>query len=383
MSSRKPIYLDYNATTPCAPEVVQAMLPFFSEDCANPASPHIMGREAASAVEIARGRIAHLIDCDPDEVVFSSGATESNNIVLLGVAYRHPARMKIVISAIEHKSVLEPGSWLAERGFTVVTLPVNGRGIVDLDAALSVIDDGTLLVSVQGANNETGSIQPLAEIAQIAHSHGVLMHSDLAQMLGKVPVSVRSLGVDCASFSGHKAYGPKGSGFLFAEKCWCLPKLGPICLGGGQENNLRPGTLNVPAIVGLGEACRLAARDLATEMVRISGLRNLLESRILGKVPGARVNGSIQSRLPGTTSLTFKGIAADLLIARLPRICVSNGAACSSGALAPSHVLLAMGLSRDDAESTVRISLGRFTTLEHVQEAAYAITEEALKLLSE
>ena len=382
MAKVKPIYLDYNATTPCAAEVIEAMLPFFSGDFGNPASPHAMGRVAAEAVEAARVRVAALVECAPDEIIFTSGATESNNIVLLGIVSQPRTRRKIAISAVEHKSVLEPCARLAQRGFAVITLPVDGHGIVDLDEASRLIDDDTLLVSVQGANNETGTVQPVTEIARIAHTHGALMHSDCAQMLGKVPVSVFDLGVDYASFSGHKVYGPKGIGFLFFGGGRCRSQLDSICFGGGQETGLRPGTLNVPGIVGFGEACRLARERLPKDMHGIDALRHRFELAITQALPSAHINGSEVDRLPGTTSLTLPGLPASMLIANVPHLCIGEGSACSSGAPEPSHVLLAMGLSREDAESTVRFSLGRGNSVVDVDEAACSVERETKRLLS-
>lgn len=356
-------YLDYNATTPCADEVVAAMLPFFTGEFGNPGSPHAMGRWAAAAVETARDTLADLAGCLSEDLVFTSGATESNNLALLGVARRTDERTKIVISSVEHKSVLGPADWLEEQGFQVIRLPVKPDGVVDLAAADQMIDEETLLVSVQHANNETGVIQPVAEIARTAHRRGALMHSDCAQTLGKIPVDVVELEVDYASFSAHKMYGPKGIGALFISAGTPKSLIGPICYGGGQEMGLRPGTLNVPAIVGFGAACQLASEELPEVMMRIGGLRDWVEERVLDEISASRINGSDADRLPGCTSISVPGIPASAVIARMSNVCISDGSACTFGALTASHVLLAMGLSAGLADSTLRIGLGRSTSV--------------------
>jgi cysteine desulfurase len=371
----KTIYLDNNATTRCAPEVVDAMLPFFDADYGNAASPHLLGRRAAKAVAIARGQIADCLACDANEVIFTGGATEANNLVLLGASRHAGSRRKIVTSAIEHKSVLEPLSLLAQQGFAVVHLPVNSEGIVDLGAAENAIDDDTLLVSVQAANNEVGILQPIPEIARVAHEHGAALHCDAAQLLGKVSLSVRQLGADLFSFSSHKAYGPKGVGFLVACGSLGAKNLLPVFLGGGQEGGLRPGTLNVPGIVGTGVACQLCRDLINEEQARVTALRNDLEKRLREKLPFVVFACSSGSRLPGTTSMLVPGIPADLLVSRAPEVCMSVGSACSSGALAPSHVLLALGYSRDDARTAVRLSVGRYNTEEEMDAAATIVAE--------
>lgn len=368
-------YLDNNSTTQCAPEVVEAMLPFFAGKHGNAASPHVFGREAARAVARAREQVAECVDCDPAEIYFTSCATEANNLAILGLARRPGARCKIVTSAIEHKSVLGPCESLVERGYEVTVVPVSKGGIIDLDAARAAIDDRTLMVTVQGANNEVGTLQPIRALAEIAHERGAVMHCDAAQLLGKIPVSVASLGADLVSFSSHKAYGPKGIGFLVSRGRVGGVPLSPIQFGGGQENGMRPGTVNVPGAVGAGESCRLCQSRAADDARRVQELRSLLEVLICRAVPGARVLAADSPRLPGTSSVLFPGVAGDLLVARTPSVCMGLGSACTSGAVAPSHVLLALGLSSDEARATVRLSLGRYTSRCEVEQAVDAIGE--------
>ena len=373
MTCESPIYLDCNATTPCAPEVVAAMLPFLESDFGNPSSLHVMGRKAAQAVAVARDAVAASIACESEEVLFTGGATESNNIILLGLAQRESTRNRIVLTAIEHKSVWEPCKWLAERGFDVAQIPVSSEGVADICAAEQLIDSHTLLVSIQGANNEIGTIQPVSEVAEIAHRRGALVHSDATQMLGKVPVSVDGLGVDFASFSGHKLYGPKGVGALFVRRRRAIR---PVYRGGGQESDIRPGTLNVPAIVGLGEACRLAVTCVSNDVRRIVELRGVFERQFVRQRATAYVVGGEAKRLPGTSSICVPGVPADILISRLRGLCIGTGSACTSGAVSPSHVLLASGVSREDASCVIRVSIGRYTGEREVQLALEQINAE-------
>jgi cysteine desulfurase len=318
-------------------------------------------------VSKAREQVAAFIGCDPAELYFTSGATESNNIALLGVAAQCEHRKKIVTTAVEHKSVLGPCERLAEIGFEVVVLPVTQGGVVDLATAQEMIDDNTLLVSVQGANSEIGTLQPVRQIAEMAHAHNVLMHCDATQMLGKVPFTVAELGVDAASFSAHKVYGPKGIGVLFVRSGYPRTRVTPVMFGGGHEGSLRPGTLNAPGIVGFGEACKIAQNSLAGDMEYIRGLRDTLELGLSTRIRGTCLNGDRAARVPGTTSISIDGVPADLLIARVPQVCMSAGSACTTGAVSPSHVLLACGRSRDQAACTVRLSVGRYNTQRDVQ----------------
>jgi cysteine desulfurase len=368
------IYLDYNATTPCDPQVIEAMLPYFGEIYGNPANGyHILGRVAHQAVEEAREQVAELVNARAEEIVFTAGATESNNLAILGLARasKGTGRGRIVTAAVEHKAVLAPCEELAKEGFEIVVLPAEADGWVSLAAAQEAINDRTLLVSVQAANNEIGTIQPVAEIAQLAHKHGAIMHTDAAQAVGKIPIDVQALGVDMLSMSAHKFYGPKGIGALFMRSG--VRYLTPLAFGGGQERGLRPGTSNVPAVVGFGAASRLCQRLLPMEGQRIVELRDRLESRLISGIPGLTINGRHGLRLPNTSSLTFPGIEADALIFNLPELMLGTGSACTSGAVEPSHVLQAIGLDRAAASATVRASLGRFTTEPEVDNASELI----------
>jgi cysteine desulfurase len=358
------IYLDNNATTPCDPRVVNKMLPFFTEIYGNPANGlHKQGRLAAKAVDEAREQVANLIGARPKEIIFTSGATESDNLAILGIAriHRGEKRNRIVTSAVEHKAVLLAGKKLQEEGFDVIFLPVDQEGRVLLDAAQQVINENTILVSIQGANNEIGTIQPVSRIAGLAHSKGAIVHCDAAQAVGKIPVNIDEWGVDLLSMSAHKLYGPKGIGALFIRGGSNALQMEPIWYGGGQENGLRSGTMNVPSIVGFGEACNICISDLSIESGRIQGMRDSLESELQSRIKDMRINGVHAARIPNTSSITFLGIDADALILNTPEIMMGTGSACTSGAIEPSHVLTAIGCSRDDASSTVRISLGRFT----------------------
>jgi cysteine desulfurase len=362
--------------------VLEVMLPFFLETYANPSSTvHQAGREAAMAVEKAREQVAGLIDCRPGEILFTSGATESNNLALLGAVHAAPAgRNRILAGAIEHKSVLEPCRLLGGRGFEFATIPVHHDGQLDLAALVDFVDEHTAVVSVQAANNEIGTLQPLAEVAQIAHRVGAVVHCDAAQAPGRIPIDVRESDVDLLSVSGHKCYGPKGVGALYVKGGMRTAPLAPIMTGGGQEHGLRPGTLNVPGIVGFGRAAELAIEDLAVESRRVSRLRDELESFVMSRFPGAHRNGAECRRLAGNSSLTFPGVEADALVVQLTDVVISTGSACTSGAPEPSHVLTAIGLSREEASGTVRLGLGRFTLETDVEYAARRLVEVALRV---
>lgn len=377
------IYLDYNATTPCDPRVVARMRPYFDELFANPANGyHRWGRLAARAVEDARGQIGALINAAPKDIVFTAGATESNNLAILGLARmaRNSGRRRIVTTAVEHKAVLLPCKRLAEEGFDVVILPVDEHGCVRLDAAQAAINDETLLVSVQAANNEIGTIQPVAEIAEIAHAHGALVHCDAAQAVGKIPVDVDHLGVDLLSASAHKLYGPKGIGCLYVRGGTRSIALEPLLYGGGQEHGLRSGTTNVPGAVGFGEACAIAQTELSQEMARLQSLRDAIEAALQAEIPMLRINGYGAARLPNTSSLTFPGVDADALLLNLPGLVLGTGSACTSGALEPSHVLTAIGISRELASATIRLSLGHFLAQADLQRVVSQIVTTAKRL---
>ncbi len=376
------IYLDHHATTPCDPLVVEAMLPYFTAQFGNPSSAHFAGSRAADAVQFAREQVASLVGAQPGEVIFTSGATEANNLAILGYARAARAtttRRRIIISAIEHKAVTNPAKQLAREGFEVVILPVDQHGNINLAAAAEAITTDTLLVSIHAANGEIGTIQPIAELAQLAHAAGALMHTDAAQAVGKIPVDILAWGIDMLSLSGHKLYGPQGIGALIVRHPR-RTQLEPLGYGGGQERGWRAGTLNVPGIVGLGAACECCAVLLPEESTRLATLRDEFESAVLTTIPGAYRNGNFQDRLHHNSSLTLPDIEADALLARLPTLALSTGSACDAGTVEPSPTLLAIGLSRDDARSTVRVGIGRFTTLQEVSKAASLLTLQALKL---
>ncbi|OGX83063.1 cysteine desulfurase family protein [Hymenobacter glacialis] len=377
------IYLDHHATTPCDPVVVEAMLPYFTAQFGNPSSAHFAGSRAADAVQLAREQVAALVGAQPGEVIFTSGATEANNLALLGYARAAQAtnpRRRIVISAIEHKAIANPAKQLVREGFEVIVLPVDAQGTVSMAAAAEAINADTLLVSIHAANGEVGTIQPIAEIAQLAHAAGALMHTDAAQAVGKIPVDMLAWGVDMLSLSGHKLYGPQGIGALIVRHPR-RTQLEPLGYGGGQERGWRAGTLNVPGIVGLGTACALSAQVLPEESTRLATLRDEFEAAVLAAISGARRNGNLHNRLPHNTSITFPGIEADALLARLPTLALSTGSACDAGTVEPSPTLLAIGLSRDDARATVRVGLGRFTTSQEAAQAATDLSRQATKLV--
>ena len=374
----RPIYLDNQATTACDPRVLAKMLPWFSEFYGNPHSAeHAMGQQAEAAVENARGQVATLIGADLREIVFTSGATESNNIAIKGAARfaarAGDARKRVITVATEHKCVLESVADLAEEGFEPVVLPVGPDGLLDVDVLRSALEVPTLLVSVMAVNNEIGVIQDIAGLAAIARQAGALFHTDAAQAAGKIPLDVA--GIDLLSISGHKIYGPKGVGALYVRRRPRV-RLTPLFSGGGQERGLRAGTLPAPLIIGLGEACRLAGMDMADDAARIAGLRD----RLLAGLPFVTLNGSRDHRLPGNLNLTFP-VAAMPLMAEMPELCVSTGSACSSAEVEPSYVLRALGLSDDAAARTLRVGIGRFTSAADI-DAAIAMFAGACSTLS-
>lgn len=334
------LYFDANATTPCAPEVQEAMRPFWDGTFANASSPHRAGRMAAQAVAVARRAVAECLDARPQEVVFTSGATESTNLVFWGLLLAPRTRRRVVVSSIEHKAVLESAALLEEHGFQVIRVPVTPDGVVDIDMAARAITDDTALVSVQAANNEIGTIQPVLQLARLAHQAGAFFHVDAVQALGKMPVSMRDWECDFASFSAHKIYGPKGIGALFVRggpQRWPWPR--PL-RGGGQEGGLRPGTLNVPGIVGFGAACTLLQKNLIYNINRISELRNLFEASLKKKFENhITILGENVSRLPNTSGISLSGVDNDILFLQCKNIIFSNGSACNAGTIGISHVL--------------------------------------------
>ena len=374
----RPVYLDNQATTRCDPRVLQAMLPFFSEHYGNPHSvEHTMGRTAEAAVEAARGEVAALIGAEPREIILTSGATEANNIAIKGAARFAAAmddkRRRVITLASEHKCVLEAVADLASEGFDPVVLPVRPDGLLDPETLRQALATPTLLVSVMAVNNETGVIQDIAALAPIIKQAGALLHSDLAQAAGKILLDVTGWKLDLASISGHKIYGPKGVGALFVRRRPRV-RLAPLFSGGGQERGLRSGSLPTPLIVGLGEAARLANAEMAREADRIGRLRARLLDHLRRDIPGLRVNGDIQARVAGNLNLTFPTATAQDLMAALPELCVSTGSACSSAAVEPSYVLRAMGLSDQQAQRSLRIGIGRFTSAAEIDYAAAALS---------
>lgn len=375
------IYLDYMASTPCDPLVLQVMIPLLVEEFANPSSSHRAGGRAKRALEQAREECAAAILCEPYELAFTSGATESNNLAILGSAAASDGkRRKIITTPIEHSSVLEPCRYLAKKGYELVYCPVDRSGEIDLGALADLIDHRTLLVSVQAANNEIGTLQPVSSIGQLARNAEALFHCDASQALGKIPLSVEEMCIDLLSVSGHKAYGPKGVGALYVRGGVERSSLEPLYYGGGQEFGLRPGTPNVPAIGGFGCACRLAHENMREEPSVISSLRDLFEREVIKRIPGVKRNGPIANRLPSVTSLSINGIDADALIANATDIIISSSSACNAGAPEPSHVLMAIGLSRQEAYSTIRVGFGRFTSRTETEYAAGHLSNSAEKV---
>ena len=357
------IYFDHNATTPVDPSVAEVVMRALTDQFGNPSSVHHFGQQAKGVLDEARSAVASLIGGEPSEVVFTSGGTESDNFALRGVAeaLEPTGRRHLVASGIEHEAVLNTLKALARRGWRTTLVPVEASGIVSPEALAGALADDTALVSVMHANNEIGTVQPIADIARVAHARGALVHTDAVQSVAKIPVDVRALGVDLLSLSAHKFNGPKGAGALWIKRG---ARVTAILTGGKHERNRRAGTENVPAIAGLGLASRLALAKLATEPARLAALRDRIESGILAAIPGTIVNGAREPRVPNTTNISFEGIEAEsLLIALdLEGIAVSTGSACSSGTLEPSHVLRAMGLPTPRTQSSIRISLGAGNT---------------------
>ena len=361
------IYFDYNATTPLAPPVVEAILRTSQTVFGNASSIHHFGQQAKAAIDDARSAVASLLSADPSEVVFTSGGTESDNFAIRGAAeaVEPTGRRHLIASGIEHEAVLNTLRALGRRGWRTTLLPVDQTGVVSPDRLREAIDRDTALVSVMHANNEIGTIQPVAALAAIAHEHGAMIHTDAVQSVGKIPVDVRTLGVDLLSLSAHKFYGPKGAGALWIKRG---TRMQPMVTGGKHERNRRAGTENVPAIAGLGLAAALAADHMPGDAARVGALRDRLETGILRGVPGTVVNGAREQRVPNTTNISFERVEAEsLLIALdLEGVAVSTGSACSSGTLEPSHVLKAMGLPSHRTQNSLRFSLGTFSTEEEV-----------------
>lgn len=377
--SRLPIYLDYQATTPLDPRVKEAM-GRYEHLYGNPhTTSHLAGTEAARAVTRSRRQLAKAIQGDARRVVFTSGATEANNLALFGIARAARGKRKIITVESEHSSVLEPALALRDEGVVVEVLPVGKDGLVDLDDLERAVDTDTILVSVMHVNNETGVIQPVAHLAEIAHSVGAKFHSDCAQSLGRVNLKLADLGADLITLSSHKTYGPKGIGALYIGGSPTV-QLQPLFFGGGQEKGIRPGTLPVPLCVGFGEACSIAAKECQQNAERANRLANNMFSSICAAFPEVRLNGSQETRAPGVFNLCFPGLRGEELLSAFDGIQVSSGSACSSTTEEPSRVLLSYGLSPADADSSLRFSVGRFTTENDIKDAT-AIIERGLRKL--
>ena len=380
----RPLYLDYHATTPVDPRVLEAMLPFFSERFGNPHSKqHAWGWDARDAVEQARAQVAALINASASEIVFTSGATESNNLALRGVVdARGGAPRHVITVATEHKSVLDVCRGVDREGCAVTVLGVRPDGILDLDELRRALRPETVLVSVMAANNEIGTLQPMAEIGAIVRAHGAMLHTDAAQAAGKIAIDVRSSQIDLLSLTGHKFYGPKGCGALFIRKAKPRIVLSPQVAGGGQENGLRSGTLNVPGIVGLARAAELCAQEMAEESVRLAMLRDRLLAGLRARIPSLRVNGTLEQRLPHNLHVSFDGIEGEALLMALGDLAVSTGSACSSGATAASHVLQAIGATSERAGASIRFGLGRSTNIADVDFAVDRVSTVVTALLA-
>jgi cysteine desulfurase len=377
-----PIYLDYNATTPHHPEVIAAMRPFLEEHFGNPASGHWYGIQPKRAVEGARKQVASMLNCRPEEIIFTSGGTESNNHAIKGVAAAYRGRGKhIITSQIEHPAVLEVCRFLEQQGFEVTYLPVNQYGSVDISDVAKALRQDTILITIMHANNEVGTIQPIEEIAALARHHGIVLHSDAAQSVGKIPVDVHSLGVDLLSIAGHKLYASKGVGALFIKRPL---RLGKLVHGARQEMDFRAGTENVLEVVGLGKACEIAARDLESNMAHLKRMRDLLFDGLRTHVPELRLNGHPEKRLPNTLSLSFRGLEANRILEEIGlEVAASAGAACHAGEVQISQVLQAMKVPLEWAQGTLRLSTGRMTTEDEVRRAVEVIAGAVARLSRE
>ena len=370
----EPIYLDYNATTPHDPEVIEAMRPFLEEEFGNPSSSHYYGSKPRQAVVEAREQVASLLDCQPDEIFFTSGGTESNNHAIKGAAEAYgDTGNHLITSRIEHPAILEVCGYLEKKGMEVTYLPVDGQGMVSVAAVEAAIKPHTVLITIMHANNEVGTLQPIAEIARIAQAHGILLHTDAAQSVGKIPTAVDELGVDLLSMAGHKVYAPKGVGALYVRNG---VKLTSFMHGAGQESGRRPGTENVLEIVGLGKACEIAERDLNRNMTQMQHMRDRLYEGIKKKCAAIRVNGHLQQRLPNTLSISFEGLEANRILDLISsRVAASAGAACHADTIDVSGVLKAMEVPLNWAKGTLRLTTGRRTTETDIDTAVEVICE--------
>jgi cysteine desulfurase len=370
-----PIFMDYQSTTPLDPRVLAVMMPYFTEKFGNPhSSSHIYGWEAEEGCELARAQVAELIGANAKEIIFTSGATEANNIALKGVARFYKDRKNHIITLqTEHKCVLDSARCLSGEGFDVTYLPVQKNGLLDLDVLKAAITDKTAIVSIMAVNNEIGVIQPLAEIGKICRAAGVFFHTDAAQAFGKIPLDVEAMNIDLMSISGHKIYGPKGVGALFVRRRPRV-RIEALFSGGGQERGMRSGTLPTPLVVGLGEAARIAQADMASDNARIRALSDKFMTAILDKVPDVFLNGDRTQRYAGCINLSFSYIEGESMIMAIKRLAVSSGSACTSSSLEPSYVLRAIGVGEDLAHTSIRFGIGRFTTEAEIDEAIKIVT---------
>jgi cysteine desulfurase len=376
-----PIYLDNNATTPMDPRVLEAMLPYFNEKFGNAASRnHPFGWAAEEGVDYAREQISKLINCSEKEIIFTSGATESNNLAIKGVFEMYAAKGNHIITATtEHKAVLDTCAHLEKLGASITYLEVKADGLIDLNELSNAITDKTILVSIMYGNNEIGVIQPMKEIAAITRSKGVLLHTDATQTVGKIPVDVEADGIDLLSFTAHKMYGPKGVGALYVRRKNPRVKVTAQMDGGGHERGMRSGTLNVPGIVGFGKACEIAMQDMEKDTIRLSAMRNRLEKSLI-ELEEAYINGNTDHRLPHVTNISFKYVEGEGLMMAMKDLAVSSGSACTSASLEPSYVLKSLGLNDDLAHSSIRFGLGRFTTDEEIDYAIECTKKAVTKL---
>lgn len=378
--SKQVFYFDYNATTPVDERVLNEMLPFLTENYANANSSHNFGVKVNKSVKAARKKVADLIGAEQNEIVFTSGSTEAINLSIKGIAESYSGKGKHIITAeTEHPAVIDTCKHLETKGYEVTYLPVNSFGLIDLHELKSVLRSDTILVCVMYVNNETGVIQPVKDVAKLTHDASAFYMCDATQAVGKIPVDVDSLGIDLLCLSGHKLYAPKGVGALYLRQRLNPVKLPALIHGGGHENGFRSGTLNVPSIVALGAACEIAQQEMQQDAKKIFSLRNELENELL-KITGAFINGKSENRIFNTTNICFPGSDANVMIGRMKNVAVSNGSACSSALLEPSHVLTAMGLSDEDSFASIRFSLGRFNTENDVK-AVVKIFNSQLELL--
>jgi cysteine desulfurase len=382
---QRPIYMDYHSTTPVEPRVLQAMLPYFSEEFGNASSrTHPYGWRAAEAVEKARGQVAALVGAEIKEVVFTSGATESINTALIGLARQFAGKKDHLVTCVaEHSAVLDACRFLESEGVRVTYIPVRADGTMDLDELRDQITDRIFAISIMHANNEVGTVHPVREIGAIAGERGVLFHVDASQSCGRIPLNLRSDNIDLLSISAHKLYGPKGTGALVIKRKTPRTRLHPLLHGGGHERGFRPGTLNVPGIVGVGAACEIAAAEMDSEAMRLSTLRDQLWSGIQAEIDDVYLNGTMEQRLPNNLNVSFAGVEGESLIMSLRDIvAVSSGSACSSAKVEPSHVLRAMGVSKELAHSSIRFGLGRGNTAEQVEHVVEQLTASVKRLRS-